>query len=207
MKAKRLPTILSLLTLLSGAVVAAEPAPVASESTQVELLETPIPGSDHIALSLSLNSNATTSPLEGQPQGLNNLNMDLSYSWGRDHHFLRLFSGLRYQVNPVNTGLLNIRDLENHHRTLMGVDWQAGSFIGSVYSEATLPGTAREWADPTLNPSYNLEMGWDTGQYGKISIGARNLLNKPQPQNQLESVLDMPEAQGRVPYIRYQIDL
>ncbi len=196
---------LLLLALASGPVVAAEP--VASELAPVELLETPLPGSDHIALSLSLDSSLTTSPLGSNSQQLNNLNMDLSYSWGRENHFLRLFSGLRYQVNNNSNSLLSIRDLENHHRTLMGVDWQAGGFIGSVYTEAALPGTVQEWTTPAFSPSYNLEMGWDAGQYGKISIGARNLLDKPQPLNQLESVLDMPEAQGRVPYIRYQIDL
>ncbi len=177
-----------------------------AEAASVALMETTMPGSDHLALSLSLDNRLTTSPLSVGTQGLNHLNMDLSYSWGWENRYLRLFSGLRYQMNDDNS-LLSVSDLENDHRTLLGVHWKAGGFIGSVYSESSLPGNTGDFGDNRLAPRYNLEMGWDTGQFGKISIGARNLFNEQQPESRLESALNLPEAQGRVPYIRYQIDL
>ncbi len=195
-----------LLVATSGTAVSAEPS-TPSEPQAVELLETTVPGSSHMALSLSLDSSPTTSPLDTGTETLNNINMGLSYFWGHERRYVRLFSELRYQMNSTPSSQLFLGELENQHRTLMGLDWRAGGFIGSLYSETPLPGIRQSWSAPEINPSYNVEMGWDAGEYGRISIGARNLLDKPQPSNQLESVLDLPEAQGRVPYIRYQIDL
>lgn len=138
------------------------------------------------------------------------VDLDAGYAWGGDQGFIRVFGGMSYPVaKTLEPSKLRIQELEALRSAHIGLDWKKGGFVGSLVGSVP-SSTLSDYSSQNTQATYNLELGWEKNGFGRISIGARNVLNKPVDltgSQRLESMLDMPEASGRVPYIQYQIDL
>ena len=120
---------------------------------------------------------------------------------------------LGLQVSRIMTeGALNLSELgsgntlaDPYTQASLGVGWQLGDFRSDLTSRYLdiLDGQGNSQTPWT---SLDVNFSWRTPWNGSLSVGARNVFNKPAPKNSNFNK-NFDDLFGRVPYVRYRQDL
>ena len=116
----------------------------------------------------------------------------------------RLFGELSYRIRTLEADVpVQNNDFDPAHKATLGFGWEKGAFSGMLQGSVL---TQEEFSEMDLVTAiYDIEFSWSTPWLGDISVGAKNVMDKPVETASLDK--SDPGIKGRVPYIKYQLDL
>ncbi|MGV6850554.1 MAG: hypothetical protein ACWA5R_00060 [bacterium] len=116
-----------------------------------------------------------------------------------------LFGELSYKVRTLESNQAPVNNpLDNETKATLGFGWEKGSFSGVLKGSVLTPKDELAQMD-MVDAVYDVEFSWKTPWLGDLSVGAKNVMDTAVKTSTLNN--NDPDKKGRVPYIKYKLDL